>query len=231
VDAVEGRVIGMEALLRWQHPQRGLLPAGQFIHVAEESGLIDEIGDWVLNEACRQNRGWQDAGLKAVPVSVNLSAFQLHRRDPVDNVRRALAASGLAPTWLELEVTESMLMQDVERVIETLYGIERLGVQIALDDFGTGYSSLAYLRRFPLGKLKVDQTFVRDISLDQNDAAICKAIIALARTLGLKVVAEGVENEAQLLFLREHHCDAIQGSLASWALPPEQMAEFLVKHA
>jgi diguanylate cyclase (GGDEF)-like protein/PAS domain S-box-containing protein len=231
VDTVEGRVIGMEALLRWQHPQRGLLLAGQFIRVAEESGLIDEIGDWVLNEACRQNRGWQDAGLKAVPVSVNLSAFQLHRRDPVENVRRALAVSGLAPAWLELEVTESMLMQDVERVIETLYGIERLGVQIALDDFGTGYSSLAYLQRFPLGKLKVDQTFVRDISLDQNDAAICKAIIALARTLGLKVVAEGVENEAQLLFLREHYCDAIQGSLASWALPPEQMAEFLVKHA
>ena len=231
VDTVEGRVIGMEALLRWQHPQRGLLLAGQFIRVAEESGLIDEIGDWVLNEACRQNRSWQDAGLKAVPVSVNLSAFQLHRRDPVENVRRALAVSGLEPGWLELEVTESMLMQDVERVIETLYGIERLGVQIALDDFGTGYSSLAYLRRFPLGKLKVDQTFVRDISLDQNDAAICKAIIALARTLGLKVVAEGVENEAQLLFLREHHCDAIQGALASWALPPEQMAEFLVQHA
>ncbi|AXQ31401.1 EAL domain-containing protein [Solimonas sp. K1W22B-7] len=222
-DTATGEVLAMEALIRWQHPQRGLLLAGQFIRVAEESGLIEEIGDWVLNEACRQNRAWQLRGLKPLPVSVNLSGFQLYRRDIVAKVERALRASGMDPEWLELEVTESVLMQDVERVVRILREIRGMGVKLALDDFGTGYSSLAYLQRFPLSRLKVDQTFVRDISVDDSDAAICKAIIALARTLGLQVVAEGVETQQQLGFLREHRCDVVQGNLLGAAMPPESM--------
>ena len=222
-DTATGEVLAMEALIRWQHPQRGLLLAGQFIRVAEESGLIEEIGDWVLNEACRQAREWHSRGLKAVPVSVNLSGFQLYRRDIVAKVSRALRSSGLDPRWLELEVTESVLMQDVERVVGILQEIRGMGVKLALDDFGTGYSSLAYLQRFPLSRLKVDQTFVRDISVDDSDAAICKAIIALARTLGLQVVAEGVETPLQLDFLREHHCDLVQGNLLGAAMAPREM--------
>jgi len=222
-DAASGEIMAMEALIRWQHPQRGLLLAGQFIRVAEESGLIEEIGDWVLNEACRQAREWQRRGLKALPVSVNLSGFQLYRRDIVAKVGRALQSSGLEPRWLELEVTESVLMQDVARVAGILQEIRGMGVKLALDDFGTGYSSLAYLQRFPLSRLKVDQTFVRDISVDDNDAAICKAIIALARTLGLQVVAEGVETPQQLAFLREHRCDLVQGNLLGAAMAPQEM--------
>ncbi len=222
-DTASGEVLAMEALIRWQHPQRGLLLAGQFIRVAEESGLIEEIGDWVLNEACRQARDWQSRGLKPVPVSVNLSGFQLYRRDIVSKVSRALRSSGLDPRWLELEVTESVLMQDVERVVGILQEIRGMGVKLALDDFGTGYSSLAYLQRFPLSRLKVDQTFVRDISVDDSDAAICKAIIALARTLGLQVVAEGVETPLQLAFLREHRCDLVQGNLLGAAMSPRDM--------
>lgn len=222
-DTVTGEVLAMEALIRWQHPIRGLLLAGQFIRVAEESGLIEEIGDWVLNEACRQNRAWQLQGRKALPVSVNLSGFQLYRRDIVAKVGRALRTSGLESQWLELEVTESVLMQDVERVVRILREIRDMGVKLALDDFGTGYSSLAYLQRFPLSRLKVDQTFVRDISVDDSDAAICKAIIALARTLGLQVVAEGVETQQQLAFLREHDCDVVQGNLLGAAMAPQDM--------
>lgn len=203
-----------------------MLP-GDFIHVAEESGLVEPIGDWVLHEACRQNRAWQDQGLRQVPVAVNLSAAELHRARTVQTVQHALASSGLDPRWLELEVTESMLMRDVERVGQLLQALRDMGALIALDDFGTGYSSLAHLRRFPLSALKVDRSFVRDLQADSNDAAICRAVIALGRTLGLRVVAEGVETAGQLAFLRRNRCDAVQGSLFSWAVPAQEMAEFL----
>jgi diguanylate cyclase len=226
-DAFSGEVVATEALVRWQHPERGLMLPSQFIHVAEESGLIEPIGEWVLGEACRQNRAWQASGLRRVPVSVNLSAAELHRAATVRMVEQALKASGLDARWLELEVTESMLMRDVEHVRTVLQQMRDMGVLIALDDFGTGYSSLAHLRRFPLSALKVDRSFVRDIETDANDAAICRAIIALGKTLGLRVIAEGVENGAQLEFLRSNHCDAVQGSLFSWGVPAEEMAVFL----
>jgi diguanylate cyclase (GGDEF)-like protein/PAS domain S-box-containing protein len=227
IDVRSGQVVAAEALVRWQHPERGLILPGQFIHVAEESGLISEIGEWVMYEACRQNREWQQRGLRRIPVSVNLSAMELHRGGVVEQVERVLQRTGLGPGSLEVEVTESMLMRDVEQVIDVLQRLRDKGVLIALDDFGTGYSSLAYLQRFPLSTLKVDRSFVRDIFYDRNDAAICRAIIALGRTLGLKVVAEGVETEEQLNFLRQNHCDSAQGSLFSWGVPPEQMEAFL----
>ncbi|MDD3761826.1 MAG: EAL domain-containing protein [Nevskiales bacterium] len=227
IDVASGEVVGVEALVRWQHPERGLVMPDQFIPVAEESGLISQISDWVLREACRQNREWQRRGLKAVPVSVNLSALELHRDDTVERITRVLDEHGLHPRWLELEVTESMLMQDVESVTETLRRLRELGVLIALDDFGTGYSSLAYLQRFPLSTLKVDRSFVRDILDDSDDAAICRAVIALGRSLGLRIVAEGVESEAQLSFLRRNGCDRAQGALFSWGVPPEDVEPFL----
>lgn len=227
IDVQSGEVVAAEALVRWQHPERGLILPGQFIHVAEESGLISEIGEWVMYEACRQNREWQERGLRRIPVSVNLSAMELHRGGVVEQVDRVLQRTGLGPGWLEVEVTESMLMRDVEQVIDVLQQLRDRGVLIALDDFGTGYSSLAYLQRFPLSTLKVDRSFVRDIFYDRNDAAICRAIIALGRTLGLKVVAEGVETQEQMNFLRQNHCDSAQGSLFSWGVPAEQMEVFL----
>ncbi|MEW6166103.1 MAG: EAL domain-containing protein [Pseudomonadota bacterium] len=227
IEMRSGEVVGAEALLRWQHPERGLILPGEFMHVAEESGLIEPIGDWVLVEACRQNRDWQDRGLRRIPISVNLSAVQLRRRAIVHRVEAALHQGRLDAGWLELEVTESMLMRDVERIGEILEELCAMGVRIALDDFGTGYSSLAHLRRFPLSTLKLDGSFVRDLETDSNDAAICRAVIALGHTLGLRVVAEGVENDRQLAFLRRERCDAVQGALFSWGVPPETMAAFL----
>ncbi|MFA5940025.1 MAG: EAL domain-containing protein [Sinimarinibacterium sp.] len=227
-DVCSGEVVAAEALVRWQHPERGLMLPGEFMHVAEESGLVEAIDDWVLGEACRQNRIWQDRGLRRITVSVNLSAIELHRDDAAGKVQDVLRASGLDARWLELEVTESMLMRDVERVQQLLQALRAMGVLIALDDFGTGYSSLAHLRRFPLSALKVDRSFVRDLQTDGNDAAICRAVIALGRTLGLRVIAEGVENAQQLAFLRNNRCDAVQGALFSWAVPAEEMASFLL---
>lgn len=226
-DADDGVIVGAEALVRWHHPTRGLVLPGQFIHIAEESGLIAELGEWVMLEACRQNRAWQERGLRPVPISVNLSAMELHRGDVVEQVSRVLAQTGLSPQWLELEVTESMLMQDVEHVATVLQRLREMGLLIALDDFGTGYSSLAYLQRFPLSTLKVDRSFVHDIFYDRNDAVICRAVIALGRTLGLRVVAEGVETQEQLHFLRENRCDCVQGSLFSWAVDADQFAQML----
>ncbi|MEQ1440372.1 EAL domain-containing protein [Fontimonas sp. SYSU GA230001] len=226
-DVRSGEVVAAEALVRWQHPERGLILPAEFMHVAEESGLVETIDDWVLREACRQNHSWQQQGLRRVPVSVNLSAIALHRDDTVERVRQALRASGLDASWLELEVTESMLMRDVERVQHLLLELRAMGVLIALDDFGTGYSSLAHLRSFPLSALKVDRSFVDDLQTDGNDAAICRAVIALGRTLGLRVIAEGVENTQQLAFLRKNRCDSVQGALFSWAVPAAEMAAFL----
>ena len=224
-----GRLIGMEALLRWQHPERGMIPPGEFIPIAEESGLIVQLGDWVLNEACRQNKAWQDAGLPAMPVSVNLSMRQFLQRNLKERVERILTETGLEPQYLELEITESMTM-DVKYATACLLDLAKLGVRISIDDFGTGYSSFHHLKNFPIHRLKIDRSFVRDIRQDPNDVAIVAAIIAMAHNLNLPVIAEGVETEEQLLFLKTHRCDGFQGYYRSPPVPVEQ-AEALLREA
>ena len=211
VDLATRRVIACEALLRWHLPGRGEIGPSRFIPIAEEIGLIGPIGGWVLQTACAQNKAWQDAGLAPCVVSVNVSPRQFRRDDLVQTIAEVLAATGLEGRYLELEVTENMVMQDAEKMIEMLHAIKQLGVQIAVDDFGTGYSSLSYLKRFPVDRLKVDRSFVQDIATDADDAAIVRTIIALGHNLGLKVVAEGVETEEQISFLSVNACDELQG--------------------
>ena len=211
MDLSTGRIFAVESLIRWRHPERGMVPPGDFIPLAEETGLIGPIGDWTLNAACRQNKAWQDAGLPPIVVSVNVSARQFQQQDWVERVARALEKSGLEARYLELELTESLIMQDVQQAVETMHRLEELGVHLAIDDFGTGYSSLSALKRFPVGRLKIDRSFVKDLPDDQDDAAIARAIISLSHTLQLKVIAEGVETREQVDFLREAGCDEIQG--------------------
>jgi diguanylate cyclase (GGDEF)-like protein len=210
-----GQITGMEALVRWQSPELGLISPASFIPLAEETGLIEPIGEWVLETACRQNRNWQDAGLPAVPVAVNLSACQFRQKNLVRVVERILRESGLEPRYLELEITESLVMQNLDRVTTILNELKALGTTLSMDDFGTGYSSLSYLKRFPFNKLKIDQSFVRDITSEPDSATIAKTIIAMAHNLRLKVIAEGVETVGQLNYLRLHNCDEIQGYLFS----------------
>lgn len=211
MDLATGRIFAVEALIRWRHPERGLMPPGDFIPLAEETGLIGPIGDWTLHAACRQNKAWQASGLPPVVVSVNVSARQFQEKDWVERVAAALEQSGLEARYLELELTESMIMQDVQQAVETMHRLAQLGVQLAIDDFGTGYSSLSSLKRFPVGRLKIDRSFVQDLPSNGDDAAIARAIISLARTLQLRVIAEGVETREQIDFLREAGCDEIQG--------------------
>ena len=227
VDLQTEEIIGAEALLRWNHPDMGLVPPNQFIPLAEETGLIIPIGAWVLKEVCRQNRAWQNAGLPLINVAVNISARQFRDESLPDSIADALAVSGLSPAYLGLEITESMIMQQVELASKVLQRFHDMGAHVSIDDFGTGYSSLGYLKRFPIDLIKVDQSFVRDIHHDDDDAAITKAIIAMAHGLQLKVVAEGVENAAQLAFLHEHGCDQVQGYFYSKPLPAAEFAELL----
>ncbi|MDX1655685.1 MAG: EAL domain-containing protein, partial [Candidatus Competibacteraceae bacterium] len=229
VDLTSGQIVGAEVLLRWQHPQLGLLSPHRFIPIAEESGLIVPIGEWVLEEACRQARSWQGQGLTPLSLSVNLSTRQFIQSGLPDRVRRVLEDSGLAPNRLVLEITETQLMHDVKGAISTLQELKEMGVGLAVDDFGTGYSSLSYLKRFPLDHLKIDKAFVRDITTDPNDAAITQAIIAMAHSLRLKVVAEGVENRLQLAFLMERNCDLMQGFIFSRPLEAGVLADCLVR--
>lgn len=212
IDLATRRVFGAEALLRWNHPKLGVISPARFVPVAEEAGLVGAIGEWVLRTACRQIRTWQDAGF-ALQVAVNVSARQFQQYDVADLVLNVMHESGVRAEHLEVELTESAVMNDAETSIVTLERLADSGVQIAIDDFGTGYSSLSYLKRLPLDVLKIDQSFVRDISSDPNDAAIVRAIITLARSLGIKVIAEGVENEAQLAFLNAYGCQYAQGYL------------------
>ncbi|MCW5626090.1 MAG: EAL domain-containing protein [Burkholderiales bacterium] len=223
VSVRDGSITGVEALVRWMNPERGLVSPGQFIPLAEETGLIGAIGQWVLETAARQAVAWAAAGLQPLRVAVNLSARQLHADGFVDGIRTIIAETGVDPAWLEFEITESMMMQDVERVIASLSELKTLGVRIAIDDFGTGYSSLGYLKRLPVDSLKVDRSFVKDIPGDADDATITRAVIALAHSLRLKVVAEGVETEAQLRFLADLDCDEIQGFLFSPPLPTAEL--------
>jgi diguanylate cyclase (GGDEF)-like protein/PAS domain S-box-containing protein len=229
IDIAGGEVIGVEALLRWQHPKRGLVPPLEFIPLLEDTGLITEVGNWVITTACRQAAAWHASGLHRQPIAVNLSAKQLQRQDIADVVRSSMEQAGLDPSSgpLELELTESLLMEDVQTTIAKLQQLNQLGVSLSIDDFGTGYSSLAYLKRFPIRTLKIDRAFVRDIARDPDDEAIVSAVIAMAHNLKLSVIAEGVETEEQLDFLRRHGCDAMQGFLVSEPLPAESLAELL----
>lgn len=225
-DLRSGALVGFEALVRWRHPERGLVPPSQFIAAAEESGLIVELGDWVLLEACRQNRAWQRAGLPAYPIAVNLSIRQFAQPNLVGRIAEILDETKLAPAYLKLEITESIAM-DVERATTILESLSDLGVGISVDDFGTGYSSFNYLKRLPIDYLKIDRSFVRDIHQDPNDRAIVAAIIAMAHNLQIGVIAEGVETEAQVLFLQQHACDEMQGYYGSPPLPAEEVGLLL----
>jgi diguanylate cyclase (GGDEF)-like protein/PAS domain S-box-containing protein len=219
LDLATDTISGFEALLRWNHPQRGLVPPLEFIAILEDTGLILPVGEWVIGEVCRQLKAWQAAGLAVRPVAINLSARQLQQADLEGAVERIVVRAGVDPTLLEFELTESMLMANPEAAVEILTRIKALGMRLSVDDFGTGYSSLAYLKRFPLDALKIDRTFVRDLPDDPDDAAITKAVIRLAHSLSLKVVAEGVENVDQLRELEQYGCDQIQGYHVSRPLP------------
>jgi diguanylate cyclase (GGDEF)-like protein len=231
VEAATGKVVGTEALLRWQHPERGLLMPDQFIPVAEDSRLILPIGDWVLRVACRQLRSWHEAGFPELRMSVNLSARQFQQPGLVASIRDALEGAGLGPRFLELEITESIAMSNVGWTAEVLKALRAMGIRISIDDFGTGQSSLSYLKHFPLSTLKIDRSFVRDMASDPEDEAIASAVIALAHVLGLSVIAEGVETDAQLALLRRAGCEEYQGYLFSRPVSPGALLELLVAKA
>ncbi len=225
----DGSTCGVEALVRWRHPEKGLIPPLKFIPIAEESGLIEALGEWVLDEACRQQAVWRDMGIGNARVAVNLSALQLRSPLLVEKVRAIMEKHAITDDALELEVTESAAMENPERAIGQLNALRKLGVTLSIDDFGTGYSSLAYLKLLPIQTLKLDRAFVRDIESDENDAAISAATLALAHTLGIKVVAEGVETEGQRAFLATHQCDYLQGFLFSKPLPAQEATAFLLR--
>jgi len=228
IDMISGELVAAEALLRWQHPQRGLIAPGEFIALAEETGLIVSIGAWAIRQVCAQQAAWIAAGLAVVPIAVNVSSIQFEKGDLVQTVRDALAAHSLGPRYLELELTESAVMADPEAAARVLKTLHKLGVSLALDDFGTGYSSLAHLKRFPFHSVKIDQSFVVNIVSNPEDAAIASAIIAMAHRLGLKVVAEGVETQGQFNFLRREGCDGMQGFHFSGAVAAELFETQLV---
>lgn len=231
IDIRSGNIISMEALLRWQHPERGLISPMEFIPLAEETGLIVPIGAWVLQAACVQTKAWHDAGHTMLSVAVNLSGRQFRENGLIQMVEQVLNDSGLDPEHLELEITESIIMQNAESTINTLNDLKAMGVKLSIDDFGTGYSSLSYLKRFPIDTLKIDRSFVRDITNEEEDEAITKAIIVMAQSLKLSVVAEGVETEQQLAILRKQGCPITQGYLFSKPIPAEQFLLLLEQHA
>jgi EAL domain-containing protein (putative c-di-GMP-specific phosphodiesterase class I) len=226
-DLTRGRIIGAEALLRWQHPKLGLVPPSHFLPIAEETGLIVPIGDWILRVACDQNAQWSRSGHRGLRVAVNVSSQQFLEAGFADVVRKALEESGLAPPSLELEITESSLLSDVEITVNTLGHLKDMGVRLAIDDFGTGYSSLAYLKRLPIDVLKIDQSFVRTLTTDPADATITEAIVRLASGLNLSTIAEGVETLEQLLLLGSYGCSRMQGFLFGKPVPAEMFVRWL----
>lgn len=227
VDLRSGQVFAVEALIRWNHPMRGTIAPTAFIPAAEETGLIVPIGDWVLHEACRQNKAWQDAGLPPMTVCVNVSARQFRERNLIGRVVNALADSGLEAGYLELEVTESLIMQDIDLAVATMNELQSLGVQISIDDFGTGYSSLSALKTFPVARLKIDKSFINDLAADENDQAVASAVISLGQKLNLRVIAEGVETDDQVAFLRRNNCDEMQGYHFSKPVSASDIGELL----
>ena len=227
VELTTSKIIGMEALIRWQHPQWGLISPNDFIPVAEDTGLIVFIGEWVLRTACAQNKAWQDAGCPPMRINVNLSARQFQQKNLVQRISKILMETQLDPRWLELEITESVAMKDVEFSGKMLYELRKMGITIAIDDFGTGYSSLSYLNRLPIDMIKIDRSFIRDISSDPDDATIVSTIIVLAQNLKMRVTAEGVETQEQLQFLQNHQCNEMQGYLFSRPLPVDELSSLL----
>lgn len=227
VDLRSGQVFAVEALVRWNHPTRGTIPPTAFIPTAEETGLIVPIGDWVLHEACRQAKAWQDAGLPPMTVCVNVSARQFRERNLISRVVNALTESGLEAGYLELEVTESLIMQDIDLAVATMNELQSLGVQISIDDFGTGYSSLSALKTFPVARLKIDKSFINDLAADENDQAVASAVISLGQKLHLRVIAEGVETDDQVAFLRKNNCDEMQGYHFSKPVSASDIEELL----
>jgi diguanylate cyclase (GGDEF)-like protein len=228
VDAYTSTVVGAEALFRWRHPELGLLLPSEFIPIAEENGLIVPMGEWIMENACVQNRAWQDAGLPRIRVSVNLSSRQL-KRSLIDTVSRSLQVSGLEPRYLSLELTESVLVNHHKEGTDALHALRAMGLHLAVDDFGTGYSSFSYLKHFPLDTLKIDRSFIREIAVQPDDAAITTAIIAMGHALGLRVIAEGVETEAHLTLLQKQGCDEIQGYLVGRPVPADRFVEHLAR--
>jgi diguanylate cyclase len=230
IDIRTGEIVGTEALVRWQHPDLGMILPDEFIPLAEETGLIIPIGDWVLHTACAQNMAWQAAGLPPVRVAVNISTHQLRHQDFISSVTRVLAETGLPSHYLELEITESIMMQNIDTNLGIIHALKDMGLRFAIDDFGTGYSSFNYLKRLPMDAIKIDRSFVRDITANPDDAAIVIAMIAMSHSLNLKVVAEGVETEGQRVFLREQGCDLLQGYLLSRPMPSAEFESFLLAH-
>jgi predicted signal transduction protein with EAL and GGDEF domain len=229
LDIFSGEIVGVEALVRWIDPKAGMIMPNEFIGIAEETGLITKLGEWVLNEACQQGKIWHDKGIN-ISIAVNLSATQLYHSDITKIIRDILKKTGFPAKQLELELTESILMRREAESIKKLYQIKELGISLAVDDFGAGYSSLAYLRRFPLDVLKIDRSFVEDLEDDKDDRAITATIIAIGRTLNLKVIAEGVETSSQLTFLESHGCHMYQGFYASPPLDPILLEEFIMEY-
>jgi EAL domain-containing protein (putative c-di-GMP-specific phosphodiesterase class I) len=223
----EGTISGVEALLRWNHPTRGLVAPGEFIPLAEVTGLIVPIGEWVLRQACAQIQAWRAAGVQPLVVAVNLSGRQFKEPNLIAMIRTLLEETQVEAAWLELEITESVMMDNLQEVNDTLHQLRALGLKIALDDFGTGYSSLNYLKTFPITTVKIDQSFVHDINAEANQASIAQAIITLAHSLNLEVLAEGVETIEQQRYLQAHGCDTMQGYLFSRPLPAPQLPLFL----
>ncbi|WP_210640566.1 EAL domain-containing protein [Pseudomonas sp. Tri1] len=229
LDLTSGKVVGVEALVRWNRPNHGLVFPSDFIPVAEDSGLIVPLSQWVLQEACQQACRWQAQGMRALYLSVNISAIDFRQRGFVEGIARTLKETGFDPTQLELEITESVLMQNIDTTVATLKAIKHLGIRLAIDDFGTGYSSLSYLQKFPVDVLKIDQSFVGDLSIDSNDAKLVSTIISLGKSLNLHIIAEGVETREQLEFLKIHQCEEAQGYYFSKAVEPQAFLEWVTE--
>ncbi|MBD0388835.1 MAG: EAL domain-containing response regulator [Nostoc sp. C3-bin3] len=228
IDIASGKIVAAESLLRWQSPELGLIYPTEFISLAESTGLIVPIGKWVLKNVCKQIKSWRDAGIYSLTVAVNLSVIEFNQPDFIHNIVNFIAMNNLEPNDLELELTESMIMQDVNSAIATMSKLQSLGINIAIDDFGTGYSSLIYLKNLPINTLKIDRYFIHNVANDPQKSAITQALIQMAHNLNLDVIAEGVETESELAFLREHNCNSMQGFLFSRPLPAAEFENFLV---
>jgi diguanylate cyclase (GGDEF)-like protein len=227
IELFSGKIIGMEALIRWKHPTMGMIPPVEFIPIAEKTGLIHKLGEWVLETACDKLKEWESTGYNDISIAVNLSAIQFQQKDLLGNIREVISKTGANPRLLELEITESTIMEDLDSATAIMRELHKEGIRISIDDFGTGYSSLNHLKRFPISTVKVDRSFVRDLTTDPDDAAIVGAIISMAHGMGMRIIAEGVETEQQLEYLRRLRCDEVQGFLFSKALPEDEIEELL----